>query len=62
MTNQIVLRCLTFSFSFWGRGDRWLIWSNYRWFFATLFGGTPAQVSGPTGPMTVVVTTVIASW
>lgn len=30
-------------------------------FFAALFGGTPAQVSGPTGPMTVVVTTVIAS-
>ncbi|CAN1211154.1 SulP family inorganic anion transporter [Tumidithrix helvetica PCC 7403] len=30
-------------------------------FFAALFGGTPAQVSGPTGPMTVVATTVIAS-
>lgn len=30
-------------------------------FFAALFGGTPAQVSGPTGPMTVVVTTVIAT-
>ncbi len=30
-------------------------------FFAALFGGTPTQVSGPTGPMTVVVTTVIAS-
>ena len=28
-------------------------------FFAALFGGTPTQVSGPTGPMTVVVTTVI---
>ncbi|GAX38061.1 SulP family inorganic anion transporter [Nodularia sp. NIES-3585] len=27
-------------------------------FFAALFGGTPAQVSGPTGPMTVVITTV----
>ena len=24
-------------------------------FFAAVFGGTPAQVSGPTGPMTVVV-------
>ena len=23
-------------------------------FFAAIFGGTPAQVSGPTGPMTVV--------
>lgn len=30
-------------------------------FFAALFGGTPAQVSGPTGPMTVIITTVIAS-
>ncbi|QQE67086.1 sodium-independent anion transporter [Leptolyngbya sp. BL0902] len=30
-------------------------------FFAALFGGTPTQVSGPTGPMTVVMTTVVAS-
>ncbi|MBD2314651.1 SulP family inorganic anion transporter [Desertifilum sp. FACHB-1129] len=30
-------------------------------FFAALFGGTPAQVSGPTGPMTVVTTTVLAT-
>ncbi|MGB3308714.1 MAG: SulP family inorganic anion transporter [Nodosilinea sp.] len=30
-------------------------------FFAALLGGTPTQVSGPTGPMTVVITTVIAS-
>lgn len=30
-------------------------------FFAALFGGTPTQVSGPTGPMTVVVTTMIAA-
>jgi len=30
-------------------------------FFASLCGGTPAQVSGPTGPMTIVITTVIAS-
>lgn len=28
--------------------------------FASLFGGTPTQVSGPTGPMTVVSATVIA--
>ena len=27
-------------------------------FFAALFGGTPSQISGPTGPMTVVVATV----
>ncbi len=30
-------------------------------FFAALFGGTPTQVSGPTGPMTVIATTVIAT-
>ena len=30
-------------------------------FFAALFGGTPTQISGPTGPMTVVMTTVFAS-
>ena len=28
--------------------------------FSALFGGTPAQVSGPTGPMTVVTATIIA--
>jgi len=28
-------------------------------FFAAVFGGTPAQVSGPTGPMTVVMTATI---
>jgi len=31
-------------------------------FFAALFGGTPSQVSGPTGPMTVVMVTVIADF
>lgn len=30
-------------------------------FFAAIFGGTPAQVSGPTGPMTVVMATIVAS-
>ncbi|TVS04895.1 MAG: SulP family inorganic anion transporter [Cyanobium sp. PLM2.Bin73] len=28
-------------------------------FFAALFGGTPTQVSGPTGPMTVIMTAVV---
>lgn len=28
-------------------------------FFASIFGGTPAQVSGPTGPMTVVMALII---
>lgn len=31
-------------------------------FFAALFGGTPAQISGPTGPMTVVIATVFTSF
>jgi SulP family sulfate permease len=30
-------------------------------FFASLFGGTPSQVSGPTGPMTVVMGAVVAT-
>lgn len=29
-------------------------------FFAAIFGGTPTQISGPTGPMTVVSATIIA--
>lgn len=28
-------------------------------FFAAVFGGTPTQISGPTGPMTVVMTSII---
>ena len=31
-------------------------------FFATLFGGTPAQVSGPTGPMTVVMALIFTQY
>ena len=31
-------------------------------FFAAVFGGTPSQVSGPTGPMTVVMAVVIARY
>ncbi len=30
--------------------------------FAALFGGTPCQVSGPTGPMTVVMTAIIVEY
>ncbi|MCB9988090.1 MAG: SulP family inorganic anion transporter [Rhodospirillales bacterium] len=30
-------------------------------FFAALFGGTPTQISGPTGPMTVVMTGVLVT-
>jgi SulP family sulfate permease len=31
-------------------------------FFAAIFGGTPAQVSGPTGPMTIVMAAVVAQY
>ena len=31
-------------------------------FFAAVFGGTPAQVSGPTGPMTVVMAAIIVQY
>ncbi len=31
-------------------------------FFASLFGGTPTQISGPTGPMTVVTATAIVTF
>ena len=31
-------------------------------FFAAAFGGTPTQISGPTGPMTVVVAATIATF
>ncbi len=30
-------------------------------FFAALFGGTPTLISEPTGPMIVVITTIVAS-
>ena len=30
--------------------------------FASLFGGTPTQVTGPTGPMSVIVATLIAGF
>ncbi len=30
-------------------------------FFAALFGGTPSQISGPTGPMTVVMATIFTA-
>ncbi len=30
--------------------------------FATLFGGTPTQISGPTGPMTVIIASIAATY
>ncbi len=37
-----------------------LLGAIYTGFFAALFGGTPSQVTGPTAPMTVVVTAFLA--
>ncbi|MDA1088936.1 MAG: SulP family inorganic anion transporter [Proteobacteria bacterium] len=31
-------------------------------FFASVFGGTPSQISGPTGPMTVVMAVIVARY
>jgi SulP family sulfate permease len=31
-------------------------------FFAAIFGGTPAQVSGPTGPMTIVMSLIVTKY
>jgi SulP family sulfate permease len=31
-------------------------------FFASLFGGTPSQISGPTGPMTIVAATIFTQY
>ena len=31
-------------------------------FFASLFGGTPAQISGPTGPMTIIMASVFTQF
>ena len=37
-----------------------LIGAAFTGVFASLFGGTPAQITGPTGPMTVVITATVA--
>ena len=31
-------------------------------FFAAIFGGTPSQVSGPTGPMTIVMSLIVTKY
>ena len=31
-------------------------------FFAAIFGGTPSQVSGPTGPMTIVMSMIVTKY
>ncbi|MCR4828115.1 MAG: SulP family inorganic anion transporter [Bacteroidales bacterium] len=37
-----------------------LVGATLLGFFAALFGGTPSQISGPTGPMTVITATLIS--
>ena len=36
-----------------------LVGATFLGFFASLFGGTHSQISGPTGPMTVVTATLV---
>jgi sulfate permease, SulP family len=38
-----------------------LLGAIFTGFFASCFGGTPAQITGPTGPMTAVITLFVAS-
>jgi hypothetical protein len=40
--------------------DSWSIWSNHG-DICSIFGGTPTQASGPTGPMTVVSAALVAA-
>lgn len=37
-----------------------LVGATMLGFFASLFGGTPSQISGPTGPMTVITASLVA--
>jgi len=37
-----------------------LVGAMFLGFFASLFGGTPSQISGPTGPMTVITASLIS--
>ena len=37
-----------------------LVGATLLGFFAALFGGTPSQISGPTGPMTVVTAALVS--
>ena len=43
------------------RSACWIVWCDFAGLFAALFGGTPGQVTGPTGPITVIATGVIAT-
>ena len=43
------------------RSACWIVWCDFCRFIRALFGGTPGQVTGPTGPITVIATGVIAT-
>jgi len=53
---------LTFGVAAVGNPVAGLYGAVFVGFFAALFGGTPALISEPTGPMTVVMTTIVASF
>ncbi len=65
LTAAVVALPLALAFGEAALGDGGAIYGLYGavvvGFLAALFGGTPAQVSGPTGPMSVTVAGVIAS-
>jgi len=53
---------LTFGVAAVGNPVAGLYGAVFVGFFAALFGGTPTLISEPTGPMTVVMTTIVASF
>tara|TARA_Y100001970_G_C14256807_1_gene876134 strand:- start:3167 stop:4876 length:1710 start_codon:yes stop_codon:yes gene_type:complete len=65
LTAAVVALPLALAFGEAALGDGGAIYGLYGavvvGFLAALFGGTPSQVTGPTGPMSVTVATVVAS-
>ncbi len=65
LTAAVVALPLALAFGNAALGDGGAIYGLYGavivGFFAALFGGTPSQVSGPTGPMSVTVAGVVAA-
>ena len=65
LTAAVVALPLALAFGETALGDGGAIYGLYGavivGFLAALFGGTPAQVSGPTGPMSVTVISVVAT-
>ena len=65
LTAAVVALPLALAFGEAALGDGGAIYGLYGavvvGFIAALFGGTPAQVSGPSGPMSVTVASVVAT-